>query len=585
MNIIESNNIVDNFSKIAKKYQELLIYLSQGKGNIISKQFLDEDINKKIFLQMLQQFMSDPCKYMEVNLEFVNKYQTLINNSLNQFMGKHTEDKQESKFDKRFKDQDWENNNYFHFIKEFYLISSELIEKNIKQYKFDSELNQYLHFMTKQFLDAFAPSNFPMLNPVVVKETIRTSGANIIQGLDNLLNDIKESGDFLNIQMTDEKAFQIGKNIAATEGKIIFQNKLVQLICYKPMEKTYEIPILIIPPCINKYYILDLSQHNSMVSYLVNNNFQVFILSFVNPDETYSETSLEDYVLKAILEPIDYIIKELNYKKINCHGYCIGGTFLAILLSYLKSRNIDYINSAGFMASMFDFTNPGEIGSFINEIFIDKIEENMNKVGYFDGKYLSNSFSMLRANDLIWSFFINNYLLGKNPVPFDLLYWNSDSTNLPAKMHNYYLRELYLKNLLAKNGGILIDNIPINLGNIDIDSFFIATSEDHISPWKSVYDSMKLLGGKKSFCLAGSGHVAGIINSPNMNKYHFFINQLIDNSHDLWFKNAIQYEGSWWDNWVIWLKEHSNKLKKSIDYKSLYYIEDAPGSYVRKKIT
>ncbi len=584
MNDINSSEIMENFQKITEKYQEIMVYFMQGRANIVPPTLVDKDLNTQLFSSMFEQFIANPEKYWKFNLEYFDKLQNLIKNSVHQSIETKTP-LIHNENDKRFKDVAWENNIYFNFVKQFYLLSSELIEKNIQEYNLAPELQKYLHFLTKQFIDAFAPSNFALLNPTVLSETLKTSGSNIVKGLDNLLHDLQKSGDLLNIQMTDYTTFKFGENIAATPGKIIFQNELVQLICYAPKDQTYQIPLLIIPPCINKYYILDLSPHNSMVSYLVENNFQVFMLSFVNPSSALADKTLEDYIIYGLLEPIEFIRKTFKYEKINCHGYCIGGTFLAILLSYLKAHKLDYVNSAGFMATMLDFTNPGEIGVFINESFIANIEAQMEKTGYFDGRYLLNSFSLLRSNDLIWSFFINNYLLGKTPLPFDLLYWNADPTNLPAKMHSYYLRKFYLENLLSKPNSISILGTPIDLGNIDIDSFFLATSDDHIAPWKSVYDSMKLLGGTKKFCLAGSGHVAGVINPPINDKYYYNINKLIDKDTESWLANSTKHSGSWWKYWISWLKPNSSIMVQSINYDELSCIEDAPGTYVQKKIT
>jgi polyhydroxyalkanoate synthase len=355
----------------------------------------------------------------------------------------------------------------------------------------------------------------------------------------------------------------------------------MQLICYKPKEQAHAVPIFIIPPCINKYYILDLSPNNSLISFLLENNFQVFLISWVNPDSAMVEKNFEDYLKEGLLESCEYILK-LGYQKINFVGYCIGGTFLAILLSYLKSKKLDYVNSATFLTTLLDYDNPGELSVFINKSTIAHIETDMQQKGYFDGRYLSNSFSLLRANDLVWSFFVNNYLLGKSPMPFDLLYWNADSTNLPAKMFSYYLRNMYINNLLKVPNALTLLDTTIDLGNIDCNSFFVAAKDDHIALWRSIYQGMKLLNGNKVFCLTDSGHIAGIVNPPSSSKYSYRINDDLSLNSEEWFTTAKEHNGSWWIHWLQWLQDNNkDKLIQAIDYKNLKAIEEAPGSYVR----
>lgn len=584
MSNISSDEIIHNLKQVSDKYQEVILYLMQGKGNIIPPSLVDVDKNRVILSTISEQLISNPEKFLQLNVEYIEKFQNLVINSVEKFSGKHTNPlySPESK-DRRFRDTAWEENVYFNFVQQFYLMSSEWLQKNIEQYDLTPDLRQHLGFMTKQFIDAFSPSNFAIYNPKVFSETLETGGKNLIQGLENLLIDIKSSGDILNIKTTDKNAFHLGKNIAATKGKVVFQNQLVQLICYEPKETVYSIPLLIIPPCINKYYILDLSKHNSMVSYLVENNFQVFMISWVNPDEKLSNKTYEDYLQEGILEPCEYILS-LGYKNINCAGYCIGGTFLATVMAYLKAKNINYINSASFLTTLLDYTNPGEVGIFINESSIGMIEQEMNAKGYFDGRYLSNSFSLLRANDLVWSFFVNNYLLGKTPMPFDLLYWNADPTNLPAKMHSYYLRNMYLNNLLKKPGGISLLGTKIDISKINCNSFFLASIDDHIAPWRSVYEGLSLVSGNKVFCLTNSGHVAGVVNPPSKSKYHYKTNEDLSVTSEQWYINAEEHQGSWWPYWLVWLKNNSNKEITSIEYAKLKSIEDAPGNYVRKRI-
>ncbi|WP_253308191.1 MULTISPECIES: PHA/PHB synthase family protein [unclassified Rickettsia] len=585
MHNIPSEQIINNLKEINDKYQEILLQLMQGKGSMIPSSLVDSDRNRVIFTSMVEQFWANPEKFCNVNVEYIEKFRELTSNACAKFVGSTAKPifSPDNK-DKRFKDSSWQDNAYFDFVKQFYLMSSECIQKNIRQYELSPNLKQHLEFITKQFIDAFSPSNFAFCNPKVLRETLESGGQNLVQGLENFLRDIKNSGDLLNINTTDKSAFQLGKNIAKTKGKIVFQNDLMQLICYEPKDQTHSVPLFIIPPCINKYYILDLSTHNSLISYLVENNFQLFLVSWVNPDSDMSEKTFEDYLKDGLLAPCEYVMS-LGYKKINFVGYCIGGTFLAILLSYLKSKKLDYVNSATFLTTLLDYTHPGEVGVFINESTIGHIEEDMKQKGYFDGRYLSNSFSLLRANDLVWSFFVNNYLLGKTPMPFDLLYWNADHTNLPAKMHSYYLRNMYLNNLLKEPNALSLLATPIDLSNIDCNSFCIAAKDDHIAPWRSVYEGMKLLNGNKVFCLTDSGHIAGIVNPPATSKYNYRTHDDLLLSSEDWFMAAKEHKGSWWSYWLDWLQKNNNvELKKSIDYKNLTTIEEAPGSYVRNKV-
>lgn len=583
---IPNDEMIKNIQSINDKYQEVILYLMQGKGNIVPLSLVDPNrINKTLF-NISEQFLANPQKFLQVNIEYAEKLNNLIATSLRKFTGQDATNMfSPSNKDRRFKDPAWEDNIYFDFVKQFYLMSTEFVQKNIEQYDLQPELKGYLDFITRQFVDALAPSNFIYSNPEVLKEIFDSGFSNIVKGLDNFLDDIKKSGDILNIQTTDQSAFRLGENIASTEGKVVLQNDLMQLICYKPNDKTYRIPILIVPPWINKYYILDLSPKNSLISFLVKNNFQVFVVSWVNPDQNLANKNFEDYLQEGFLEPSEYIIKQLGYEKINVFGYCIGGTLLAIGLAYLKANNINYVSSASFITTLLDFGNPGEVGAFISESSIAAIEKEMESKGYFDGKYLSNIFSLLRANDLVWSFFVNNYLLGKNPMPFDLLYWNSDSTNLPYKMHSYYLRNMYLNNLLKIPNSLQLLGAPIDLTTIDCRSFFVAANEDHIAPWQSVYDGSKLVkSDDKVFCLTSSGHVAGIVNPPTSLKNHYKICEDLSLSSDEWLVNSNQYEGSWWLYWQKWLEADNNLLTEPIDYDKLDFIEHAPGSYVKRKL-
>lgn len=579
---IPHETIINNFKEIADKYQELIVHLMQGKGSIIPQNLINSDKNRIIATLMVEQFWANPEKFCSINAQYIEKLRELTTNAFAKFVGSPAKAIfSPDNRDKRFKDSLWEENAYFDFVKQYYLLSAEWLKKNIDQYELSDDLKQHLDFLTRHFIDAFSPSNFAFCNPKVLRETLESGGQNLVQGLENFLRDIKNSSDILNIRTTDKSAFKLGENIATTKGKVIFQNDLMQLICYEPKAKVHKIPILIIPPCINKYYILDLSSHNSLISFLVENNFQVFLISWVNPDSSLAEKGFDDYLKDGILAPIEYI-RKLGFKKIDFVGYCMGGTFLAIILAYLKVKKLDCTNSATFFTTLLDYTSPGELGVFFNENTMKYIKEDMDLKGYFDGKYLSNTFSLLRANDLIWTFFVNNYLLGKNPMPFDLLYWNADSTNLPARMYQEYLQNTYYSNLLKEPNILEVLGTKIDLGKVDCNSFFVAAKEDHIAPWRSIYDGMKLINGDKIFCLTDSGHVAGVVNPPKTTKYNYRLNDDLSLNSREWLLKATEHKGSWWDYWLNWLIKNNTELVKSLDYKNLIAIEEAPGSYVKK---
>ncbi|GAB4167047.1 MAG: hypothetical protein Tsb006_6280 [Rickettsiaceae bacterium] len=404
---------------------------------------------------------------------------------------------------------------------------------------------------------------------------------NIVKGMENFLQDIKKSSNFFNVSTTDKSYFKLGKDIAATKGKVIYQNDLIQLICYQPKEQVYSIPMLIIPPWINKYYILDLSEDNSLVKWLVDNNFQVFLISWVNPKKKHADKDFENYLQEGVLDSLTEI-KKLGYKKVNTLGYCIGGTLLATALSYLKAHGDNSISSASFLTTLIDFAKPGEIGALINKHTFQLIEQEVNRKGYLDGEYLSNSFSLIRANDLVWSFFVNNYLLGKAPAAFDILYWNADPTNLPAKMYLYYLKNMYIENKLKDPCGLEMLNTKIDVSKIDQPSFSLAAKGDHIALWDSVYNGYKLLSGDKTFCLTDAGHVAGVVNPANNKKYSYSVSSNITDKPGTWLKSAKNYHGSWWNCWKEWLVGHSGQQIDSIDYDKLQYIEQAPGNYVKR---
>ena len=542
------------------------------------------------YLQAVTDFTNNPAKFFQHNLEYASK----VSNLMFHFMEKiHNDEKIDSLYnssprDKRFKDQAWQDSMYFNFVKQFYLMSCQWHRSLVGKLEVDASKKKILEFYTEHILNAASPTNFINLNPEVINELVETNGQNLIQGIENFIEDLKKSEQIPFITTASEKVFEVGKNIAASEGKVIYENELAQLIHYKPKKnQVYSIPIFIVPPWINKYYILDLSKDNSFINYLLESGFQVFLISWVNPDSSLSHKGFDDYMKQGIIDPIRFLQQKFNIKEFNLIGYCLGGTLSACVNAYLTEQENPF-KSTTYLTTLLDFSQPGDLGLFINKETIEAIKDQIQKRGYFSGKYMSYAFSLLRSNELIWSFVVNNYLLGKKPIAFDLLYWNSDNTNLPAKMHSFYLENMYVENNLIRKDGIKLLDRNIDLSKISRPSFFLSTKEDHIAPWEATYMSAKKLSSNKisdcTFCLAASGHIAGVVNPPQNKKYSYWVNTSIPQTSDKWFEDAKQHKGSWWDYWIKWIETRSGKKTEPLEYENIEYIEKAPGRYVKKRI-
>jgi polyhydroxyalkanoate synthase len=433
-----------------------------------------------------------------------------------------------------------------------------------------------------------SPSNFVLTNPEVLRRTAETGGENLLKGLANLLGDLERGKGQLRIKMTDMEAFELGRNIAVSPGKVVYQNDLMQLIQYQPTTETVlKRPLLIGPPWINKFYILDLRAKNSLVRWAVAQGHTVFVISWVNPDAELAEKGFDDYMTEGYLAALDAIEQATGEREVNVIGYCLGGTLLSATLAYMAARKDRRIASATFFVTMMDFEEAGELGVFIDEEQLKSLEDKMNRRGYLEGSEMATTFNMLRANDLIWSFVVNNYLLGNDPFPFDLLYWNADSTRMPARMHSFYLRKMYQENLLKDRGGISLLGVPIDLSAIKVPAYFLSTREDHIAPWKSTYRGTRLLGGKCRFVLAASGHIAGVVNPPEGGKYSHWINPDLPPDPEAWLAGATEIAGSWWPDWQRWVSALApEKVPARVpgDGK-LAVVEDAPGSYVKLRLS
>jgi polyhydroxyalkanoate synthase len=532
---------------------------------------------------------ANPGALMAAQTELWNGYQALFMQTTQKLMGNGVEAEPVAKpapGDRRFKDPDWDDNAIFSFVKQSYLLNAEWLKKLLDAVEgVDTETARKIDFYGRQVIDAMAPTNFALTNPTVLRETLETKGENLTRGMNNLMADIQQGNGQPSIRQTDMTAFEVGKNIAVSPGKVVFQNEMLQLIHYAPLtEQVFARPLLIIPPWINKFYILDLQPDNSMVRWLSEQGYTVFLISWVNPDERYRDKKFDDYMTDGILAAVDAIEAATGMKEITALGYCIGGTLLSATLAWMQAQGDTRIKAATFLTAQVDFTEAGELRVFTDETQVAALEKQVAEKGYLDGGAMAWTFNMLRANDLIWSFVINNYLMGKDPPAFDLLYWNADSTRMPATMLSFYLRNMYLENKLAQPGGIELGGVPIDLTTIETPVFFQATREDHIAPYPSVYKAMNLFGGPRRFVLAGSGHIAGVVNPPAKGKYQHWVNEGRKQyaTADEWLADAAEHPGSWWPYWHKWLGAKSGKKVPARipgDGK-LKAIEDAPGSYV-----
>jgi polyhydroxyalkanoate synthase len=494
--------------------------------------------------------------------------------------------------DKRFRDKDWQENQIFDFIKQSYLLTANWMQSTVGKVEgLDDDARKRVSFYTKQFADAIAPTNFILTNPEVLRATLASNGDNLVKGLDNLLEDIERGKGQLSIRQSAD-AFRIGENIATTPGKVIFRNELLELIQYDPTTaEVYERPLLIFPPWINKFYIMDLRKENSFIRWLVDQGYTVFVASWVNPDRRLAMKTFEDYMREGIFAALDAVHDATGVRDPNVVGYCIGGTLLTATLGYMAAKGDDRVHSATFWAAQADFSEAGDLTVFVDDEQLEALHQQMeNAGGVLEGSKMATTFNMLRANDLIWSFVINNYMLGKQPMPFDLLYWNSDTTRMPEKTHLYYLRECYKDNNLSR-GKMTLGGVRIDLSKVTIPVYLQSAKEDHIAPFRSIFKSTKLFKGAIRYILAGSGHIAGVINAPAAKKYQYWTNDNFGNGKPYpakvedWQAGAKEHHGSWWPDWDAWLSKLSGPKvpARAPGDGKLPTLGDAPGSYVKIK--
>jgi polyhydroxyalkanoate synthase len=578
--------LAESLAKAAEKGAKLMGDFAKRQSASGKTLLADELGIGKAFLELAAKMMANPMRVAESQMTLWWNYMSLWQSSLMRMVGAPSAPVAEPhKGDKRFKHEDWEQHFLFDFIKQSYLLTARWLHEQVASVEgLDDTTKRKVDFFTRQYIDAFSPTNFALTNPEVFRATIASGGQNLVKGLHNLLDDIERGNGKLKISMTDSKAFELGVNIATTPGKVVFRNELIELLQYTPTtQKVWKRPLLIIPPWINKFYILDLREKNSFIKWCVDQGISTFVISWTNPDAKLAQADFEDYLKKGTLAALDAVEEATGEPDVNALGYCLGGTLLAATLGYMAAKKDKRIASATYMTSLVDFRQTGELEVFIDEQQVASLERKMEERGYLEGSEMATTFNMLRSNDLIWSFVINNYLLGRDPFPFDLLHWNGDSTRMPAKMHSFYLRNMYMKNALVEPGKVVLGGTPIDLTKVTSPSYFVSAIEDHIAPWKATYNGPKAMRGKTRFVLSGSGHIAGMINPPVANKYGYWTNEKLPASADAWLEGATQHEGSWWTDWRQWLSAHlGREVAPRVPGKGkLKVLGDAPGTYVR----
>ncbi len=528
-----------------------------------------------------------PGRVVEEQVSFWSAQLQLVSNTVQRLLGEEVEPVVRPKVgDRRFVDPAWEESLLFDYLKQSYLLTAEHALHSVEILEGIEERDrERLHYYMRQMVNALAPTNFALTNPEVLRATVETRGRNLVDGLEMMVEDKKRSADILNICMTTPNAFQLGRDLATTAGQVVHQNELMQLIQYEPVtDDVLRTPVLLVPSWVNKYYIYDLSPKNSLVKWLLEQGHTVFCMSWVNPDERYRDTRFDDYMLRGPLEACEVIEQITGEQQVNAIGYCLGGILLACSAAYLDARGDHRFASAAYLAASLDFSDPGEMGMFVDSETVETISRQMERVGYLDGRLLAAGFNLLKENDLYWNYYVQNYLKGERPAPFDLMHWNSDSTNVPAATHRFVMRELHLKNGLAHPGSVMLNGCAIDLGRITTPTYVLGTEKDHIARWHSCYAATQLQKNSDvRFVLSGSGHIAGVINPPISHKYYFYWNPQSPPDADEWLDCAFKVEGSWWPDWQQWASRFSADRVPSRQIDPSRVIEPAPGSYVLRR--
>jgi poly[(R)-3-hydroxyalkanoate] polymerase subunit PhaC len=551
---------------------------------------LAEDITDavKSLGRVAEYWLSDPQRAFDLQTSLGRAYLDLWAGAVKRMAGDQSEPVAVPDLkDKRFADPEWSQNQFFDFLKQAYLLTVQWGDRLVRDAAgVDEHTRKKAEFYVRQIANAISPSNFVLTNPELLRETLLSNAENLVRGMHMLSEDIKEGEGTIKIRQSDPSTFDVGRNLAVTPGKVVFQNDLMQLIQYEATTKqVMKTPLLVVPPWINKFYILDLTPEKSFIKWCVDQGITVFVLSWVNPDARLAQKSFEQYMREGVIEALDKIELATGEKQVNALGYCVGGTLLAITLAYLAAKKKKRVKSATLFAAQVDFRNAGDLMVFVDEERIQQLETHMKQQGYLEASRMATTFNMLRSNDLIWPYVVNNYMRGKKPLPFDILYWNSDATRMPATNHSYYLRNCYLDNKLSK-GEMEIGGVTLDLHKVTVPIYNLATREDHIAPAKSVLYGSQFFGGPVKYVLAGSGHIAGVINPPSKPKYQYWTGEKPSGSDiESWLKTATEHPGSWWPDWLEWLKAQDKKMvpARKIGGGKLKPTEAAPGSYVKVK--
>ena len=575
-------NILQFFSvhdDIWKKLQEF--YYGQSPINEALAQLNKEDMS--LFFEALSK---NPARMMEMQWSWwqgqIQIYQNVLMRSVAKDVAPFI---QPESGDRRFNSPLWQEHPNFDLLSQSYLLFSQLVQNMVDVVEGVPDKVRYrIHFFTRQMINALSPSNFLWTNPEVIQQTVAEQGENLVRGMQVFHDDVMNSGKYLSIRMVNSDSFSLGKDLAYTPGAVVFENDIFQLLQYEATtENVYQTPILVVPPFINKYYVLDLREQNSLVNWLGQQGHTVFLMSWRNPNAEQKELTFADLITQGSVEALRVIEEITGEKEANCIGYCIGGTLLAATQAYYVAKRLkNHVKSATYMATIIDFENPGSLGVFINEPVVSGLENLINLLGYFDGRQLAVTFSLLRENTLYWNYYIDNYLKGKEPSDFDILYWNSDGTNIPAKIHNFLLRNLYLNNELISPNAVKVNGVGLNLSRVKTPSFFIATQEDHIALWDTCFRGADYLGGESTLVLGESGHVAGIVNPPSRNKYGCYTNAAKFENTKQWLDGAEYHPESWWLRWQAWVTPYTGEQVPARNLGNAQYpsIEAAPGRYV-----
>lgn len=576
---------MQSMTDIGKRVSSDAVRMSVGQGSTTGASIMFDLMQG--WRQCVSTMTSHPTPVVEQQMKLLREQMHLWQNTMLRLAGENPDPVvKPARGDKRFKHEEWSENPLFDMIKQHYLLMSNSMLEIIDGLEgVDEKTRQRIAFFTRQWINAVAPSNFIATNPEVLRLTMQSGGQNLLRGMKQLADDVHRSADVLNIRMTDNTAFSVGDNLAVTPGKVVFRNHMFELLQYTPTtEKVCKRPLLLVPPWINKYYIMDLSPEKSFIRWAVAQGHTVFVLSWVNPTQAYRDTPMEAYMLDGVLVAMEQIQAITGESSMNTIGYCIGGMLLALTLSWLESNGqSDRVASATFWATIFDFVDPGDIGVFIDENIVSAIERENDRNGLFDGRMMGVAFSLLRENDLYWNYFVQNYLKGEDPMAFDLLYWNSDCTNIPAPTHSFLLRRFYLENKLKEQGKMVFADNPVNLSKVKTPVFFLATLQDHIAKWHGCYAGTQAFGGPAKFVLGESGHIAGVMNPPG-GKYGYYTHDEYTTDPDAWFEKASKHKQSWWLEWSDWVADYTGtQVKARIPGDNAAILGDAPGGYVKVK--